>query len=425
MAKSKKYVLSVEVYKYPYCGRPDKNEDYFSEKICCCTIKIRKKIVRKTKRVFVYVQLIISLGNGLAPTQAIGLPILPNTAAIMKVSDSNVGLPKKAIIAQVIKEMPAEIDFTEREIDQLYNLGIELRNNSLSQEELINKISNLRGGLFIDVVAALVVIGAMIILLTNDWGLAFQPNNVVNPARLTPHVESAREILFGKPKPNRYFCPSSSSSIATKMQPPEGMSHQEYVGLSKLEKWLLPDHLNRDQQIDRRDEGKPLLKITFNQGRFKRKHNPEFGLLYSKSLTPAQIDEQAEKFCTELRKMGCDSETVDWYLDVSYQGHNLYQSINLFNKETNQVAIYIKRPDGENLFLSTMTLTELELKHFNKTNGHVKTEAQLKKEQAFEEISRETGNTDSSPNPVIDSRTVDFDPFKSIIDVNIDKENEL
>ena len=41
--------------------------------------------------------------------------------------------------------MPAEIDFTEREIDQLYNLSIECRNNSLSQEELINKISKLRG----------------------------------------------------------------------------------------------------------------------------------------------------------------------------------------------------------------------------------------------------------------------------------------
>jgi hypothetical protein len=35
----------------------------------------------------------------------------------MRSIHSNVGLPKKAIIAQVIKEMPAEIDFTEKEID--------------------------------------------------------------------------------------------------------------------------------------------------------------------------------------------------------------------------------------------------------------------------------------------------------------------
>ena len=61
----------------------------------------------------------------------------------MKFSHSSVGLSKKAIIAQIIKEMPVEIDFTEREIDQLYNLRIEWRNNSLSQKKLIliiNKI---------------------------------------------------------------------------------------------------------------------------------------------------------------------------------------------------------------------------------------------------------------------------------------------
>ena len=63
----------------------------------------------------------------------------------MRSIHSNGGLSKKVIINQVIKEMPAEIDLTEREIDQLYNLSIECRNNSLSQEELINKISKLRG----------------------------------------------------------------------------------------------------------------------------------------------------------------------------------------------------------------------------------------------------------------------------------------
>ena len=198
----KKYIISVEVFKYPYCGKSIESiesEEFLSEKICCYTIKIRKKIVRKTKRVFVYGQLILSLGNGLAPTQAIGLPILPKTPAIMKFSHSNVGLSKKAIIAQVIKEMPAEIDFTEREIDQLYNLGIEWRNNSLSQEELITKISNLRGGSFIDVVAALGLIGAIIILSTNDWGLAFQPNpNGIIPPHLAMVIwKSATGNHFG------------------------------------------------------------------------------------------------------------------------------------------------------------------------------------------------------------------------------------
>jgi hypothetical protein len=172
MAKSKKYVLSIEVYKYPYCGTLDDAEHYLSEKICLCTIKIRKKIVRKTKWVLVYGDFILRLINGGVSSQAIGLPISPQTPPIMRSIHLKVGLSKKAIITQVIKEMPAEMDFTEREIDQLYNLSIECRNNSLSQEELITKISNLRGGSFIDIVAALGLIGAITVLSINDWGFS-------------------------------------------------------------------------------------------------------------------------------------------------------------------------------------------------------------------------------------------------------------
>lgn len=112
----------------------------------------------------------------------------------MRSIHSNVGFSKKAIIAQVIKEMPAEIDFTEKEMDQLYNLSIECRNNSLSKEQLITKISNLRGGSFIDTVTALGIIGAIIILSTNDWGLAFQPNpRVIVP----PHLQWLYGNHFG------------------------------------------------------------------------------------------------------------------------------------------------------------------------------------------------------------------------------------
>jgi len=66
--------MSVQVYKYQYCVKRDKNEDYLSEKICSCTIKIWKKIVKKANRVFSYANLILSLSTGLAPDQAIGLP---------------------------------------------------------------------------------------------------------------------------------------------------------------------------------------------------------------------------------------------------------------------------------------------------------------------------------------------------------------
>ena len=42
----------------------------------------------------------------------------------MRCIHSNVDLSKKAIITQFIQYMPARIDFTEREIDQFYNLTI-------------------------------------------------------------------------------------------------------------------------------------------------------------------------------------------------------------------------------------------------------------------------------------------------------------
>ena len=76
------------------------------------------------------------------------------------------------IIAQVIKKMPNKIDFTRKEISQLYNFSIECRNNFLNKEQLISRINNLRGGSFIDIVTTFELIGAIIILSTNDWGFS-------------------------------------------------------------------------------------------------------------------------------------------------------------------------------------------------------------------------------------------------------------
>ncbi len=76
---------------------------------------------------------------------------------------------------------------------------MELRQNSLSKEELITKVANLRGGEFIDVVAALDLIGTMLTLIINaDTGVAFQPNlNGVIP----PHLQ----WLYGNQQPGKYF----------------------------------------------------------------------------------------------------------------------------------------------------------------------------------------------------------------------------
>ena len=90
---------SAEVYKYPYCGRPNKNEDYLSEKICCYTIRTRKKIIKKAKWLIVYRDFILRLTNGVVPSQAIGLPISPQTPLIMRSSKKIISIWNVSISA--------------------------------------------------------------------------------------------------------------------------------------------------------------------------------------------------------------------------------------------------------------------------------------------------------------------------------------
>ena len=102
----------------------------------------------------------------------------------MRSIHSNADLSKQAIIAQIIQQMPAEIAFTQKEMNELYYLSVECKNNFLSQKEVITKITNLRSGSFVDVAAGLAIIAAIIILANNANG--FQPNPHVN---VPPHLE--------------------------------------------------------------------------------------------------------------------------------------------------------------------------------------------------------------------------------------------
>ena len=72
-----------------------------------------------------------------------------------------------------------------------------LRNNSLSQEELIAQINNLKGGSFIDIIAALGLIGVIITLLMNG-SLVFQPNPNMN---IPPHLQ----WLYENQQPRNHF----------------------------------------------------------------------------------------------------------------------------------------------------------------------------------------------------------------------------
>jgi hypothetical protein len=47
MAKSKKHVLSVEVYKYPYCGRLDDTKITYQKKFVVILLEPGKKLSKK------------------------------------------------------------------------------------------------------------------------------------------------------------------------------------------------------------------------------------------------------------------------------------------------------------------------------------------------------------------------------------------
>jgi len=49
MINQKSSIVSGEVYKYPYCGKPVEDEEFLSEKLCLYTIKSRKKLFKKPK----------------------------------------------------------------------------------------------------------------------------------------------------------------------------------------------------------------------------------------------------------------------------------------------------------------------------------------------------------------------------------------
>ena len=116
-----------EIEKYPYYGRINESkreEDYLSEKMCCETIRIRKKTVKKLKRLFAIIDLLCRLKSSLDPNQAIGLPIqVPTAPAIVLSMNSESYIPKKAIITEVMSYSCESTSFTENEMSRIYDLA--------------------------------------------------------------------------------------------------------------------------------------------------------------------------------------------------------------------------------------------------------------------------------------------------------------
>lgn len=88
-------------------------------------------------------------------------------------------------------------------------------------------------------------------------------------------------------------------------------------------------------------------------------------------------------------------QDIVWYTDGQYQGGTprCYDCVNIFDPDTNLIAVYQKQPDGSNLLLTTCTLTSLEVKDLKDTNGTFLTEKMIKEQSAVStNISTNTNN---------------------------------
>jgi hypothetical protein len=164
------------------------------------------------------------------------------------------------------------------------------------------------------------------------------------------------------------------------MEKPVSMPRQEYSSMTKSKRRQLPDPRGRDRFIN--VDGSPRLDLRFNQVEFKTpRHGKDHGLAVGINNKTPKTEANAIALRDSLLDMP-NRENIVWYTDGQYQGgtDRGCDSVNLFDPDTNVIAVYEKQPDGSNLFLTTCTLTDIERDHLKSTNGNFVTEKVLEQQ---------------------------------------------
>ena len=177
------------------------------------------------------------------------------------------------------------------------------------------------------------------------------------------------------------------------MEKPSLMPQQQYSGLTKSERRQLADPKGRDGSIS--VDGYPRLDLRYNQVEFKTpNHGKDHGLpTDDNGKTPKT---EANAIRDSLINMP-NKPNVIWYKEGMYQGGTPRGSncINLFDPDTNLIAVYQKQADGSNLFLTTCELTEIERDHLNATDGNFVTERVLNEQKAVSTNIRDNTNNNN------------------------------
>lgn len=177
------------------------------------------------------------------------------------------------------------------------------------------------------------------------------------------------------------------------MHKPSVMPQQNYSSLTKPERRQLADPLGRDASMDM--DGYPPLDLRFNQVEFKTpKHGRAHGLPTDDNGKTPKTEANALALRDSLIDM-LNKPTVIWYKEGIYQGGTSRgcKSVNVFDPDTNLIAVYQKYPNGTNLFLTTCKLTTIEIDYLKANNGNFVTERVLKQQSAVStKIIKNTNN---------------------------------
>jgi len=224
------------------------------------------------------------------------------------------------------------------------------------------------------------------IWMLQQQSVGFQPVRQASPP---PHRQ-----LFGgtssSPR-NNYFSKSSQPGASLQMERLSNMPHQDFTALTKEQRRNLSDP--RDGFII--DKGHPTLVARYGQVKFKTPdHGPDHGLpTNDKDQTP-NTEENALALRDSIVNMP-NRKGIIWFDNGMYQGgtERGYNSVNIFDKETNTIAVFRKDENGEyNRFTTTCTLTQMEREYLFNSNGNFVTENNLLNSEVFPILKNLTNN---------------------------------
>lgn len=160
------------------------------------------------------------------------------------------------------------------------------------------------------------------------------------------------------------------------------MPQQSFSGLTPQQKRDLPDA--RDGFI--REKGHPPLVAGYGQVEFK---TPDHGSAHDLPTNDKGRTPKTEANALALRDSIVNMpkrKNIVWFDNGMYQGgtDRGYDSVNIFDKETNTIAVFRKDENGEyNRFTTTCTLTKTEREYLFNSSGNFVTDNNLNNPEVF------------------------------------------